>query len=105
MKIIITENQMEKFLFKYFNKIIEDSEFEWIDEIDVNKTTTIGGGGWGREYVKPLYLYSVYIKSEYSVKGSDKDKIINEVSKMHSMLFSKTDSGPEAYYSVKFIPE
>jgi hypothetical protein len=103
MKIIITENQADKFLRKYINKLVEYPEFEWVDKIDMNKTTT-KSGGWSREYVKPLYQYIVYIKSGYSVKGSDKDKIINEISRIHSMLFIPTDSGPEYYFGVDFIP-
>ena len=100
MRIIITESQADKFLRKYCNKLINYPEFEWVDKIDMNKTTT----KWRREYVKPLYQYIVYIKSGYSVKGSDKEKIINEISRIHSMLFTPTDSGPECYFSVDFIP-
>ena len=102
MKYIITENQVDKFLSKYCDKLSSYSEFEWVDKVDVNKTTT-QRGGWLTKYLKPLYEYTVYIKSGYTVKGSDKDKIINDISRIHSMLFPAKNSNPEAYYSVNFI--
>lgn len=112
MKYIITENQVDKFLSKYCNKLSNYPEFEWVDKIDMNITTTKSGGwrsgwssGWSEEYVRPLYQYTVYVKSGYSVKGSDKDKLINNISEVHSMLFPVKDSVPDAYFGVNFIPE
>jgi len=104
MKIIITENQVDKFLSKYCEKLSNYPEFEWVDKVDIDKTTT-KRGGWFTEHIKPLYQYNVYIKSGYSVKGSDKDKLIDNISKIHSILFPIKDSVPEAYFGVYFIPE
>ena len=104
MKIIITENQVDKFLSKYCEKLSNYPEFEWVDKVDINKTKT-KSGGWSREHTKPLYQYKVYIKSGYSVKNSEKDKLIDNISNVHSMLFPTKGSVPDAYFGVYFIPE
>jgi hypothetical protein len=104
MKYIITENQLDKFLSKYCDRLIHYPEFKWINNIDINKTTT-DSIGWANRISKPLYLFTVYIKPGYpvSVSESDKRKIFNQISRIHSTLFPVTDlSDPETYFTVDF---
>ena len=106
MKIIITENQIEKFLSKYYDELIKSPEFEWIDRIEVVKTSTTRGG-WSRQYTKPVYDFTIFVNPESSPTSKDKNKIFDDISKMYTMLgFREEDEfGPMAYYSVNFIPE
>ena len=105
MRIIITENQADKFLRKYFSKLINYPEFEWVDKIDMNKTTT-KGLGWVIEDVKPLYLFTVYVKPGHSFSEEDENNIYNEITRIHSMLFPVIDSSnPESYFSIDFTTE
>ena len=104
MKYIITENQLDKFLSKYCDRLIHYPEFKWINHIDISKTTT-DSIGWANKKSKPLYSFTIYMKPEYSlnVSDSDKDKIFNQISRIHSTLFPVTDlSDPESYFTIDF---
>ena len=104
MKYIITENQADKFLSKYINKLIKYPKFEWVDKIDMNITTT-KSIGWVIEDVKPLYLFTVYVKPGHPFSEKNENDIYDEISIIHSMLFTSTDSEPEAYFSIDFTVE
>jgi len=105
MKIIITESQVDKFLRKYCNKLITYPEFEWINKIDVNKTTT-QRGGWVIQDEKPLYWFTVYVKPGHPFSEEDENNIYDEITRIHKMLFPVIDSSnPESYFSIDFTVE
>ena len=105
MRIIITENQADKFLRKYINKLITYPEYEWVDKIEVTKTTT-KELGWVIGDEKPLYWFTVYVNPEHPFSEEDENNIYNEIGRIHNMLFPVIDSSnPESYFSIDFTVE
>jgi len=101
MKIIITESQKKKILDKYFADVIDSSEYDFVDRIEINETTT-KVGNWRNEFIFPYYHYIIYLNSDGSKNKSLLDDLYRKISDTHAILFPITEKGtPQAYYSIE----
>lgn len=99
MKILITESQFKNILDEYFNRIIKNPEYSFVDRVEVIEGTT-KRGNWRNEHIVPYYEYVVYI-SDYSFDNKLLSELYGKIGDTHSILFPVNDDGtPRAYYSI-----
>jgi hypothetical protein len=107
MKIIITESQYKNILDTYLNKIIKSPKFDFVDHIDVNRSTT-KESKWQAQYEMPVIDYIINLKEDalYDIESHNNDlsDLYEKIGDIHKILFpQKKDGTPSAYYHISHL--
>jgi len=99
MKILITESQFKNILDEYFNRVIQNPEYDFVNRIKVIEGTT-KTLKWIDTYDTPFYDYIIYI-NDYDERGIE--ELREKIADTHMIVFPRNDDGTaRAYYSVSY---
>ena len=90
----IFKSSIEKNLKEY------TSNYEWLDSIGAEFTTTNTSAGWKKEYDTPLCMYIVKINSNITPSYEQQKSLYEDISFVHSMFFPTEDGKPTCYFSI-----
>lgn len=90
----IFKSSIEKNLKEY------TSNYEWLDSIGAEFTTTNTSAGWKKEYDTPLCMYIVKINSNITPSYKQQKSLYEDISFVHSMFFPTEDGKPTCYFSI-----
>jgi hypothetical protein len=91
----IFKSSIEKNLNEYA------SNYEWLDGIDADFTTTNTSAGWKDEYDTPLCMYTVKINSNLTPSYKEQSALFDDISFVHSLFFPLENGKPTCYFSTK----
>jgi hypothetical protein len=77
------------------------SNYEWLDGIDADFTTTNTSTGWKDEYDTPLCMYTVKINSNLTPSYKEQSALFDDISFVHSLFFPLENGKPTCYFSTK----
>jgi hypothetical protein len=89
----IFKSSIEKNLKEY------TSNYEWLDSIGAEFTTTSTSAGWKNEYDTPLCMYKVKFNSNKTPSYEQQRSLFEDISFVHSMFFPREDGKPTCYFS------
>jgi hypothetical protein len=91
----IFKSSIEKNLKEY------TSNYEWLDSIVAEFTTTNTSAGWKNEYDTPLCMYTVKFNGNKTPSYEQQSSLFDDISFVHSMFFPVEDGKPTCYFSTK----
>jgi len=100
MKFIITESKLVNAIENVLNKQIKSDKFNWVDNIDVKKSST-NFVGWKEAY--PVNNYIIYFKEGETPSYEIQSKLFDRISTYHSLVFNNDDNKIKTYFNTSSV--
>lgn len=100
MKFIITESKLVNAVENLLNKQINSDKFNWVDKIDVKKSST-NFVGWKESY--PVNNYIIYFKEGETPSYEIQSQLFDKISLYHSLIFNREGDENRTYFSTSSV--